>query len=91
MSSLSTNIVLHLMQEMTLKEIGKLAGLSESYISLVKSGQRNFTVDRLERIEKATKTPIPVMMLESIDPKKVHPSLKKKYTQLKKIIETELE
>ena len=63
-----------------------MAGVSESYVSLVKKGSRNFTVDRLQKLEESLNLPLPLLLLESIDITKVPSELQAKYNELRQIL-----
>ncbi len=79
-------IVLLRSQGMTLKGIGKLIGCTESFISMVGKGQRSLTIDHLAMLEKKLGKPLPILLLESIDPKKVNKQLKPLYSQLVSLV-----
>lgn len=66
-TSLSTAIVQHLQhnRRMTLKQIGKLIGGSESFISRVATGQRNFTLPHLVALEEKLGESLPVLLLQA--------------------------
>lgn len=68
-SYLSKAIIKSLQNEgMTLKDIGeKMGGLTHSFISQVKNGNRNLTMVRLEMLEKALKRPLPIIFLQAIE------------------------
>ncbi len=80
-SAISTRIVKHLhAQGMTLKEIGALMGLKESFISRVGKGQRSLTLEHLTRLEDALGKSLPAILvhatpLDSV-PKKLRPMYK---------------
>ncbi len=62
---------------MTLKEIGALMGLKESFISRVRNGQRSLTLEHLARLEDALGKSLPAILvhatpLDSV-PKKLRP------------------
>ncbi len=65
--SLSADLVAHLRdtQGMSLRQIGELVDLSESYVSRVANGQRRFTLEHLDRFEKALGQPLPLLLLEA--------------------------
>ena len=85
-SSYSADIVKYLQRKgMTLKEIGDLMDLSEPYISCVKKGSKRLTLDRLRMLEEALHTPLPLILLQSIDitPNDMPKSMKTQYMKLK--------
>lgn len=77
-SAISAHIVRHLRdQGMTLKEIGALMGVKESFVSRVRHRQRSFTLDHLTKLETALGKPLPAILVhatpvESV-PKKLRP------------------
>jgi len=73
-------------QGKTLKEIGRLTGLSESYVSRVGQGDRNFRVDHLVRLEETLGAPLPLLLIEATAANSLPKSLSKAYEQLKKAL-----
>jgi transcriptional regulator with XRE-family HTH domain len=71
-------------EKRTLKDIGQMIGCSESFMSLVARGKRNFTVDHLIALEKAIDKPLPLLILEA-SKSSVPASMKSQYESLKKI------
>ncbi len=77
-SAISTRVVQYLHgQGMTLKEIGSLMDVKESFISRVRTGERSLTLDHLTKLEKALGTSLPAILvhatpLDSV-PKKLRP------------------
>lgn len=63
----------------TLKEIGKVVGCGESFISMVGSGKRSFTLDHLTMLEKKLGEPVAIFLFKSIDPEKIDKQLKPLY------------
>ena len=83
----SSAIVTHLLKEgFTLKQIGDLIGLSESFLSYVKKGKRNFTIAHLSGLEKSLKRPLPLLFLETIDEKTIPKELKSQYKALRDVL-----
>ena len=83
-TSLSADIVRQLQQEgMTLKQIGHLVGLSESYVSYVRKGVRSFTVARLRKLEKALNRPLPLLLLQALHEHSVPKGLRPQYEALR--------
>ena len=71
---------------MTLRQIGELVGHGESYISRVARGERSFTIEHLMKLEKKLGTPLPVLLLTSIDKKQVDRQLQPLYQHLRKLL-----
>jgi transcriptional regulator with XRE-family HTH domain len=68
-SSISASLVSYLRdQGQTLREIGEMIGLSESFISRVAKGERSFTLDHLSAFEQALGEPLPALLLQSTRP-----------------------
>jgi transcriptional regulator with XRE-family HTH domain len=87
-SPISADVVAFLRgQGLTLKKIGQLAGVCESYVSRVARRERNFTVDHLYRIEQQLKKPLPVLLLESTPRESVPRNLRKFYHQALRLLE----
>ena len=84
--TLSSSIVIYLQEKenMTLKEIGGLMKLSESFISYVKKGERSFTIARLQLLEKALKRPLPWLFLDAVDKNSIPADLKAQYKLLRR-------
>lgn len=51
---------------MTLQQIARMTGTTESFISRVASGGRNFTLEHLYRIETHLKEPLPLLLLRAM-------------------------
>lgn len=82
---LSSDIVNCLRRTRTLKEIGHLIDQSESFISLVGKGKRNFTIKHLLMLEKSLNIPIPLLILET-SLQFVSEDMKSGYESLRKIL-----
>ena len=68
------DLVDYLRQEgRTLKGIGGLIGVSESFVSRVARGKRSFTIDHLAQFERALARPILELLLESFAVKDIAP------------------
>ncbi len=67
-SALPADVVGYLRAEkgMTLKQIAAITGTTESFISRVASGQRNLTVEHLQRIEAHLQEPLPLLLLRAM-------------------------
>ncbi len=81
----SSDIVNHLRQTKTLKEIGHLVGRSESFICLVGKGKRNFTIEHLFMLEKSLKKPLPLIIFEN-SLRFVSEEMTSEYESLRKIL-----
>jgi transcriptional regulator with XRE-family HTH domain len=53
-------------QGKTLRQIGEMVGLSESFISRVARGERSFTLDHLSAFEQQLGEPLPVLLLQTM-------------------------
>lgn len=77
--TVSSNIVRYLQEteHLTLREIGELMGLKESFISRVRKGQRSFTLQRLQKLEASLGKPLTMILIEATPiesaPKKLKP------------------
>jgi transcriptional regulator with XRE-family HTH domain len=78
--TLSSDIVKYLQEQgLTLRKVGELLGLSESFISRVRKKQRSFTLDHLVRLEQATGRALPVILFEATEPGSVPDELRPIY------------
>jgi len=85
--SISYDVVRYLQkQNMTLKEIGKLMGLGESFISRVLHKQRSFTLRDLSRLENAIGKPLPMILLEATEVNSVPKEFRKGYAAFRKVL-----
>jgi len=64
---------------MTLKQIGDLMKLSESFISRVGNGQRKFTIKHLVLLEESLNFPFPLLILISRDENSIPLKLRSAY------------
>ena len=79
----SAEIVQYLQQTgKTLKEIAGMTDLSESYISRVGKGERNFRFDHLVKLEETLGKPLPQLLVESTKPKFLNRQLRELYKAL---------
>lgn len=79
-SAISAHIVRHLHdQGMTLKEIGSLMGVKESFVSRVRHGQRSFTLEHLTKLEKALGKPLPAILVHATPVESVPKELRPLY------------
>ena len=60
---------------MTLTHIAQTLGVTKSYISRVKAGTRNFTLDHLARLEMELGESLPVLLIKAVPRETVSPSL----------------
>jgi transcriptional regulator with XRE-family HTH domain len=78
---ISTGIVKHLIDDrgMSVTQIADRLGVTKSYISKVKAGERSLTLDHLGDLERITSEPIAFLMLKAMDPESVPPEVKPLY------------
>jgi transcriptional regulator with XRE-family HTH domain len=67
-ASLSSDLVWYLrhQQGKTLRQIGEMIAVSESYVSRVANGERNFTIEHLVMFERMLGQPLPILLLEAV-------------------------
>jgi len=65
----------------TLKKIGEAIDCGESFVSMVGSGRRSFTLDHLAMLEEKLGEPVAILLLKSIDPEKVDKQLRPLYNR----------
>lgn len=53
-------------QGKTLREIGDVIGLSESFVSRVANGERSLTIDHLAAFERELGEPLPALVLQAM-------------------------
>ena len=70
----------------TLKEIGDAMEVSPGFVSLVQSGERSLTMDRLRKLEVSLKRPLPLLFMQAIEDESVPRELKKQYGLLRRIL-----
>lgn len=69
-SSLSARVLEYLRErDFSQAEVARMLGVSESFISLVKSRERSFTLDHLESLSSALKVPLGPLMVGVTTPK----------------------
>ncbi|HPC96575.1 MAG TPA: helix-turn-helix domain-containing protein [Sedimentisphaerales bacterium] len=86
-ANLSADLVRHLQsQGMTLRQIGESMGLSESFISRVAHRKRSLTIEHLLRLQEATGTPPPLLLLEAITHDSVPESLAPLYEKAREVL-----
>ena len=64
-----------------LKKIGEAINCCESFVSMVGSGKRSLTLNHLTMLEKKLGEPVAILLLKSIDPKKVDNQLRPLYNR----------
>jgi transcriptional regulator with XRE-family HTH domain len=72
---------------MTLTQIARTLGVTKSYISRVKAGTRNFTLDHLAKLEAEPGESLPVLLIKSVPRETVSPSLWPLYESTLKLLE----
>jgi transcriptional regulator with XRE-family HTH domain len=72
---------------MTLTQIARVLGVTKSYISRVKAGTRNFTLDHLARLEDELGESLPVLLIRAVPRETVSPSLWPLYESALKLVE----
>jgi transcriptional regulator with XRE-family HTH domain len=86
-ANLSADLVKHLQsQGMTLRQIGESMGLSESFISRVAHRKRSLTIEHLLRLQEATGTPLPLLLLEATTQDSIPESLAPLYEKARDVL-----
>jgi len=86
-ANLSADLVRHLQsQGMTLRRIGESMGLSESFISRVAHRKRSLTIEHLLRLQEATGTPLPLLLLEAVTQDSVPEALAPLYQEAREVL-----
>lgn len=86
-ANLSADVVRHLQsQGMTLRQIGESMGLSESFISRVAHRKRSLTIEHLLRLQEATGTPLPLLLLEATAQDSIPESLAPLYEKAREVL-----
>jgi len=86
-ASVSADIVEYLQQQgWTLKTIGSMVGVSESFVSRVKQKTRSFTISRLCKIEKKINLPLPLLLLRAIRQESIPEELRSHYQNLQQVL-----
>jgi plasmid maintenance system antidote protein VapI len=84
-ATLSANVVKYLQEEgHTQRSIGHLLEVHESYISHVLKGNRNFTIDHLERLAEVLDTTLPELLALATPLESIPKSRRKTYEALLK-------
>lgn len=64
---LSAALVAHLRRDgKSLRQIGEMVGLSESFVSRVAKGERSFTIEHLALFEEALGEPLPALIMQAM-------------------------
>lgn len=74
-------------KKLKLREIKELTGLSESYISRISRGERNFRLDHLVSLERALGKPLPILLIEASYPSAKSKELQEALDILKEALE----
>jgi transcriptional regulator with XRE-family HTH domain len=72
---------------MTLQDIAAHLGVTKSFVSLVKNQKRGLTIDHLRRIELAIGYPLPLLLIESTDVKKLPANLRTMYASTRRLLQ----
>ena len=73
---------------MTLKNIGILIGLKESFISRVRNRQRSFTLEHLSKLEKALGKPLPIILIKAMPVESAPEELRTLYVASRDLLNT---
>lgn len=73
-------------QGKTLREIGEMMDLGESFVSRVAKGKRRFTIDHLATLEKKLGKPLPLLLLETTPIESVPEDLRNLYAELAQLL-----
>jgi len=73
---------------MTLREIGELMGLKESFISRVRKGERSFTLQRLQKLETSLGKPLTMILIEATPVESAPKELKPLYAAFRGFLAT---
>jgi len=72
---------------MTLTQIARTLGVTKSYISRVKAGTRNLTLDHLARLEEELGESLPVLLIKAVPRETVSPALWPLYESTLKLLD----
>ena len=73
---------------MTLTQIGEMLDVSKSYISRVKAGTRNFTLEHLSKLENTLGESLPLLLINAIPPESMSPELRRLHDVTRHLLET---
>lgn len=68
-------------------EFGKLANLSQTYISQIENGKKTPSVEVIQKYSDLTKLPLAIVLWKSITEKDVHRNKKIVFKELKPVID----
>jgi hypothetical protein len=86
-SSISSDLVNYLQGEgMTLKRIGEMAGVGESFVCRVRRGDRRFSLEHMVRFEKELGECVPVLLLEAVWRERVSPAQRKLFDEAVRLL-----
>lgn len=68
-------------------EFAKMVGLTQTYISLIESGNKVPSFDVIERYNKISKVPIAIIMWKSLEESDVPKHKRKNYKELKPLVD----
>lgn len=69
-------------------EFAKVIGLTQTYISLIESGDKVPSFDVIERYNKVSKVPIPIIMWKTLEVNDVPKHKRKIYQELKPVVDS---
>lgn len=86
--TVSQNVVKYLQKKhhLSLKQIGELMGLGESFISLVGKGRRALTMQRLLMLEETLGEPLAVILAEATPVDSAPPKLRPFYAAFREFV-----
>jgi len=73
---------------MNLTQIAQMLGVSKSYISRVKAGTRNFTLEHLSRLEAAVGESLPLLLIHAIPRDTMSPQLRRLHDITQRLLKT---
>ena len=73
---------------MKLTQIAELLGVTKSYISRVKAGTRNFTLEHLSRLEAALGESLPLLLINAIPRDSMSPELRRLHDVTQRLLKT---
>jgi transcriptional regulator with XRE-family HTH domain len=73
------------------QEVSKAIGITQTYLSLVEAGKRVPAQEVVEKLCKAYKVPIAIVVWKAIEPKDVDRSKKEAFGRIKPIVDDLLE
>ncbi|HEV8293273.1 MAG TPA: helix-turn-helix transcriptional regulator [Tepidisphaeraceae bacterium] len=68
------------------REVARMLGVTEGFISLVKSQQRSLTLDHLEALAEVQDTPLGEFLIEVTRPKKMKPKSAEVFASTERIM-----